>query len=184
MQRKTIEVTVRGISPLLMHRYPLIPVEGMIKLPATEQAEHGAYRHPDTGELYVPAANVQRGLVSAAAFSKGKGRASLQKPVAACVYVAPEYLLLGTHEYAIDTRSVVNPATKGRILCHRPRLDNWELACEVEYDPTLLSEVEMRRIWDDLGQRVGILDFRPERKGPFGRFMVTLWNGKVVAEAA
>lgn len=32
------------------------------------------------------------------------------------------------------------------------------------------------RIVDDCGTRVGLLDFRPERKGPFGRFVVTKWE--------
>jgi hypothetical protein len=51
----------------------------------------------------------------------------------------------------------------------------------LEYDDTLLSEKEVREILDNAGRRVGLLDFRPERKGPFGRFMVTAWhpaNGK------
>jgi len=29
---------------------------------------------------------------------------------------------------------------------------------------------------DDAGVRVGLLDFRPERKGSFGRFMVVEWK--------
>jgi hypothetical protein len=29
---------------------------------------------------------------------------------------------------------------------------------------------------DDAGQRVGALDFRPEKKGAFGRFVVTHWE--------
>jgi len=32
---------------------------------------------------------------------------------------------------------------------------------------------------DDTGQRVGLLDFRPEKKGPFGRFVVTRWDNDV-----
>jgi len=67
-------------------------------------------------------------------------------------------------------------ATKGRIVRHRPRLDQWQLKFEIEYDPTLLKETQVRKIVDDAGCRVGLLDFRPERKGPFGRFTVTNWK--------
>lgn len=178
MSNNKVSVTIKGISPLLMHRFPMIPVEGIDKLSAEQQAEHSAYRD-DNKNLFVPGLNLQRALVSAATYSKGKGRASLQKQVAACVFVTPERIALGTKDYVVDSRPVVIAATKGRIVRHRPRLDSWQLSFQVEYDPTLLKETELRRIVDDAGTRVGLLDFRPERKGPFGRFMVTDWkNGK------
>jgi hypothetical protein len=114
--------------------------------------------------------------VSAATFSKGKGRASLQKQVAACVFVSPERLDLGMKNYEIDSRRVVVPATKGGVIRHRPRINDWEVSFTLDYDPDLLTETQLRRIVDDAGSRVGLLDFRPEKKGPFGRFIVTLWS--------
>jgi hypothetical protein len=89
--------------------------------------------------------------------------------------VTPEYCLLGKKEYLIDSRPVVIPATKGRIMCHRPRFNEWGISFDIEYDNVLLKESELRKVIDDAGSRVGLLDFRPERKGPFGRFMVTEW---------
>lgn len=156
-----------------MHAYPLISIEAFEKKSAEEQAEVAAYRDPDTEELYVPGAAVQRAFVAGAAYSKGKGRSSLQKQTAASVLISPERLLLGTHKFVIDSRPVVVPATKGRIVRHRPRLDTWQVAFQLDYDDTLLKETEVRKIVDDSGSRVGLLDFRPEKKGPFGRFIVT-----------
>jgi len=173
---KQIDVTIQGISPLLMHAYPMVPVEAQEKLPPDEQAERAAYRAPDTGRLFIPGVNIQRALISAATYSKGKGRASLQKPVAAGVLVSPQRVDLGVSDFAVDSRPVVMPATRGRVLRHRPRLDEWRARFTIEYDPALLKEDEVRRVVDDCGQRVGLLDFRPERKGPFGRFMVTAWS--------
>ena len=174
IQRAT--VSIRGVSPLLMHAFPMVPIEAIEKKSPQEQAELSVYRDPETRQLYVPGVNVQRSLVAAAAFSKGKGRASLQKPVAACVMVSPERLSLNVDSFAVDSRPVVVPATKGRVMRHRPRLDQWELTFELEWDDTLLKESEVRRIVDDMGSRVGLLDFRPEKKGPFGRCMVTHWE--------
>ncbi|MBW1700476.1 MAG: hypothetical protein JRK26_27300 [Deltaproteobacteria bacterium] len=173
---KKIEVQIKGISPILMHRFPLEPIEAVEKKPKEEQAEIAAYRDPDTEELFIPAVALQRALISAATYSKGKGRASLQKQTAACVFITPERLSLGTKEYVIDSRPVVVPATKGRIIRHRPRLDEWKLNFELEYDENLLTETQMRKIVDDAGQRVGLLDFNPAHKGPYGRFIVTVWN--------
>lgn len=177
MAFKSVSVTIKGISPLLMHRYPLVPIEAIEKKSPEEQAELAAYRIPgDSQQLYVPGTAIQRSLVGAATFSKGKGRSSLQKSVAACVLVSPEYIGLGQTEYAIDARAVVIPATKGRVVRYRPRLDRWEGTFTIDYDDTLVTENQLRRVVDDDGTRVGLLDFRPERKGPFGRFMVTAWK--------
>jgi hypothetical protein len=178
---REVTVTIKGVSPLLMHAYPLEPDEAPEKKTPEEQAEKAAYRDPETKRLFIPGVNIQRGLVSAATYSKGKGRASLQKPVAAGVLVNPERVDLGVSSYAVDSRPVVIAATKGRVLRHRPRLDDWKATFGVEYDETLVTEKELRAVVDNCGQRVGLLDFRPERKGPFGRFMVTSWdngNGK------
>ena len=179
-----ITVAIKGISPLIMHAFPLVPVEGYEKLKPSEQAEISAYRHPDTKELYIPGVNIQRALVSAATYSKGKGRVSLAKQAAACLLVNPERVILhsstsngsGVKEYQLDSRPVVIAATKGRIVRHRPRLDDWKAQFEIEYDETLLSEKDVRAIVDNMGSRVGLLEFRPERKGPFGRCMVTTWQ--------
>ena len=173
---KTIKVTLRGTSPLLMHRFPLEPVVAFEKKTREEQAEIAAYRDEESGELYIPGVAVQRALIGAAVYSKGKGRASLQKQAAACMLVTPEKLLLGTKDYTIDSRAVVVPATKGRIVRHRPRLDEWKVDFDLEYDDELLTEQQVRTIVDDMGKHVGLLEFRPEKKGPFGRCTVSRWE--------
>jgi len=177
MAIKKLDVQIKGISPLLMHAFPMAPnPEGWEKSSPEEQATVAEYRDPESGMLYIPGVAIQRCLIGAAAFSKGKGRASLQKPVAACLLVTPERVSLKTKEYKVDSRPVVIAATKGRILRHRPRLDEWIAGFKIEYDDGLLNEKEIRRIVDDAGMRVGLLDFRPEKKGSFGRFMVTEWK--------
>jgi hypothetical protein len=135
------------------------PIEALDKKPKEEQAELAAYRTPK-GELYVPGVALQRALVGGATYSKGKGRASLQKPAAACLMVDPEALGLGTKD----------------LVRHRPRIEEWEVEFTLTWDETLLKETEVRRIVDDAGSRCGLLDFRPATKGPFGRFVVTKWE--------
>ena len=173
---KIAECTIIGTSALLMHAYPLVPIEALEKKSPEEQAEYAAYRDPDTGQLYIPGLAIQRCLVGGATYSKGKGRASLQKPVAACVLITPERVSLGVKEFKLDARPVVIPATKGRVMRFRPRIDEWEAMFQIEFDPDLITENQLRRVVDDSGSRVGLLDFRPEKKGPFGRFVVVQWD--------
>jgi hypothetical protein len=179
---KTIAVKITGLSPLLMHAYPMVPIEALDKKPPAEQAEYAAYRIPahaeHAGELYIPSTAMQRALVGGASYSKGKGRASLQKPAAACLLVEDIYLLLNQSVYEIDARPVVIPATKGRIVRYRPRLDKWTTKFVLSYDDSLLSAKQVRQIVDDTGRNVGLLDFRPEKKGPFGRFVVDSWQAQ------
>jgi len=176
MSKQVIECEIKGKSPLLMHRFPLEPIEAIEKKSIEEQTEIAAYRDEASGNLYIPGVALQRALIGGAVYSKGKSRASLQKPVAACLMIDPMILDLNVKEYEIDSRAVVVPATKGRIVRHRPRLDEWSVNFEIEYDDVLLTEIQVRKIVDDTGDRVGLLDFRPEKKGPFGRFYITKWK--------
>jgi len=175
---KKIMCEVKGISGLLMHAFPMMPIENppIEKRTPEEQAEIAAYRDAVTGILYIPGIAIQRAFIGAAAYSKGRGRASLQKQTAACMFVFPDRVMLGVKDYAIDSRPIVVPSTRGRVIRHRPRLDEWKAKFEIEYDESLLTERQVRQIVDDAGSRVGLLDFRPEKKGPFGRFIVTEWK--------
>jgi len=94
-----------------MKRYPETPIEGFEKKPPQEQAEISSYRIPGSKELYISGVAIQRALTKAAAYSKGKGRASLQKVAAACLMVQPEYVGLGLDKFAVDSRP------KENILC-------------------------------------------------------------------
>lgn len=176
MESKSRKVTIEGLPPgILMHAFPMQPIPGFEKMEPEEQAKHAEYRTPE-GKLHVPGINIQRAFVNGGKFVKGKGRASLMNTVAACVFVSPPHVILNKQKYEIDSRPVVNPTTKGRIIRNRPWFQDWKLSFEVEWDPTLISDAQMREVVDHTGSRVGILDFRPACKGPFGRFIVTHWT--------
>lgn len=162
-------VTIEGTSALLMKKFPEVPIEGFEKKPPQEQAELSSYRIPGSKELCIPGVAIQRALINGAAYSKGKGRASLQKTAAACIMVLPEFVGVGTDKFKVDSRPCVVPATKGRIMRHRPRIDQWKGSFGIEWDETLMSEEQVKRIIEDMGTRVGLLEFRPACKGPYGR---------------
>lgn len=172
---KKILVTIQGTSPLLMHKYPFEPIKGIEKKSAKEQAEIAAYRD-ESGVLFIPGRNVFRALISGGKFSKGRGKATLQTMIPAAVTVEPERLSLNVKIYEVDSQPGVNPTTKGRMMVHRPRLDKWAISFEIIYDETLLTEAQVREVVDSTGSRVGLLDFRPEKKGPYGKFIVVRWE--------
>jgi hypothetical protein len=172
-----VEVSIKGLPPgIMMHRFPLEPIVGLEKKTKEEQAEYSAYRNAESGELYIPGPALQQALVAAATYSKGKGRGSLQKVVAASVFVLDGTLGLGMKKYEVDSRAVVVPATGGRVIRHRPVVPDWKTSFELMYDENLLSEAQIRKVVEEAGSLCGLLDYRPNCKGPFGRYMVTSWK--------
>lgn len=170
------KVALTGISPLLMNAWPKGGAEkqqaekNLKLLSPRERAEMNVYR-TDDGELFLPAYNLHRALIAGATFTKGKGRASLQREVACGLMLSPNELRLGVHDYAIAEHRAVISATRGAVTRHRARIDTWSTTVDVSYDPGLLNERQIRKVFKDTGERVGVLDFRPEKKGPFGRFV-------------
>ena len=65
----------------------------------------------------------------------------------------------------------------GTAVCVvRPRFDQWEFEVEVEYDETKADESVVRSLFNNAGSAQGLGSFRPNCKGPFGRFKVTEWQ--------
>jgi hypothetical protein len=186
---KTIHVTIEGISPLLMHRFTdgteiavqngHRPAHRGEKGSPREQAEQAAYRDAKTGELYIPGPALFSALVSAGRFHKlGKNKMTTNATslVPAGLIVPDLVVPLGVKEYEVDSRRVVNQATRGAHVSHRPRLDAWRAKFTLELDDSLFTEQLARDLVDDAGLKIGVGAFRPEKKGPFGRFKVVGWD--------
>jgi hypothetical protein len=183
-----INVTIEGISPLLMNQFHETAQQKVSsgvsstgigsKGTPREQAEPKAYRD-HKGQLFIPGPNVFAALIEAGKFHKnGKSKVTTQRTsiVPAGIAVLEIAIPLGTREFEVDSRSVVIPATGGRVMCHRPRLDKWKAVFTLEVDTDLFSAEFVRMLVDDAGKKIGLGDFRPARKGPFGRFVVSNWK--------
>jgi hypothetical protein len=185
-----IAVTITGITPLLMNRFTdeaevatssghSPSMVGGSRGTPREQAERTAYRDPTTGDLFLPGPNVFAALIDAGRFHKtGRAKVTTQKTslVPAGISVVDLAIPLGTREFEVDSRRIVNPATGGARLRHRARLDTWSAAFTLEVDEEVFAADFVRLLLDDAGKKVGIGDFRPAKRGPFGRFVVTAWE--------
>lgn len=188
----TILIAVHGQSPLLMNRFT---EENAAKVSAgttvitvgsrgtpREQAISKLYTTPD-GRPMLPGPNLFRSLIDAGAFHKAgrrqitSGKSSLVPAGIALLEIeCPiEHPDAQPVLWEVDSRSVVIPATGGRVMAHRPRFDTWRIKFTLKVDDTMFDEAIVRRLVDDAGTKIGIGDFRPSRKGPFGRFVVVNW---------
>ena len=185
---KKVKVTITGITPLLMNRFhennevkvssglSAVSISG--RGTPREQATLKAYANDD-GELFIPGPNIFSCLIQAGKFHKaGKSKITTLKSslIPAGVGIMDLVCPLGTSHFEVDSRSVVIPSTGGRIMAHRPRLDEWSLSFTVEVDTDMFDLKTVRLLLDDAGKKVGLGDFRPDRKGPFGKFTVTCWQ--------
>ncbi len=148
-----------------------------------EQAEPKCYKNKD-GYLFIPGPNAFRCIIDAGKFLKsGKSKITTQKSSLVPSFLSIEELECAitvngarTKDFEVDSRSVVIPSTGGRIMAHRPRLDVWTLNFTLALDEKEADESITRTLVDYAGSKIGLGDFRPDRKGPFGKFKVILWE--------
>jgi hypothetical protein len=172
---KSLRVTITGKTPLLMHAWHHLEADRSNKLQSPlEQAEAGTYRTA-AGELCVPGYNLQRALIAGATFSKGKGKGTQKRNIAAGLFVRELEIGLGQKEFVVAMHRVVIAASgKGTAVTrYRARIDKWELVFTIDYDEVLLNKTIIEKVITDTGNLIGILDFRPEKLGPFGKFELT-----------
>jgi hypothetical protein len=191
-----IEIEINGITPLICNRFTdeqaLIASSGSRGSSAAsarktplEICDSKLYRGL-SGEVVIPQPNLLRCLVDGGKFHKvGKKQITTKEEsmLFACVDIEVAVIpIIHVQPWKVDTRPVVNPSTKGRILTHRPMFDDWRLKFTVHLDTTILNPSLFRLIVDDAGSRVGLGDFRPARKGPYGRFRVDHWEEVAIEE--
>lgn len=152
-----------------------------------EQAETKLYLGQD-GQPVIPQPNLFRCLIDAGKFFKaGKSKVTTIKSslIPSCVELPEvEYVIEHDEPWQVDTRAVRIPSTGGRILAHRPMFSDWALSFDVMLDTSVIGEKLFREIVDKAGSAIGLGDFRPDCKGPFGKFVVTLWKEQSERKAA
>lgn len=177
MEERFISVEIKGIVPLLQHRYPDEDGEkkstravGAHTEKSIDEATKALYRLPD-GKCYIPASHIEGALMKAASNFQiaGKRKKTFKDLVKSSIFVEPEALILSNQKWTIDKRAVVVPATRGRVIRCRPRFDEWGTSFKIRVTDDSFPTETLKEILDYAGKAVGIGDFRPR----YGRFIVT-----------
>lgn len=186
---KTVQAVIRGTTPLLMDKFnpsDLAPDTRAVKVPQVspqEAAKQALYVTPE-GIFYLPSSSIARLLRDAAASHKQRGsRRSMRFIIPGAVRVVGPNLPLTNGDgatplkhYSVDSRSVVVPATKGRIMTHRPMFPEWSLRFTLRIEESLLSADFVRELLAQGGRQIGVGSFRLEKGGEFGAFEVVEWQ--------
>lgn len=177
---KTVNVKIEGKFPLLVNRFHEDAQHDATSgvharkeaLSPFEDATNRLYQQD--GVPYWPGENLRQCLIAASSRTK-IGRRSASSDMAAALYVDP-FAIPIDGAWEVDARPVVIPATRGRIVRYRPIFKDWRLSFQLQVDTDLVDLGTVRHIMDDAGNYVGIGDFRPQKKGPHGRFQVVGWE--------
>lgn len=185
---KTVQVQIRGTAPLLVHRFTeqseAAPKTRRIEMRNADprvEAGNNAYTAPD-GTFFFSAAAIPAAMGAAGASHKAVGsRKTLRFIVPSAVRTTSDAVTILDGEgpaatFEVDSRPVTIPATKGRVMRHRPRWNNWGAVFDLVIDDNLLNPDTALQLLSEAGQSIGIGDFRPEKRGPFGTFVVTSWQ--------
>lgn len=185
---KIVSVEVQGVTALLVHRFGEAAQEGkstrknivVENYDPRSEAEKAAYINPDDGSYFLSAFGIPNAMGSAGVNHKMKGtRKTLRFVVPSAVTVTSDIITILDEDgvpaknFEVDSRPVTIPATKGRIMRYRPRWNKWKLQFELLIDESQLAVETAHQLLTEAGASIGIGDFRPEKRGPFGRFRVT-----------
>lgn len=190
---KTLKITWKGISPLIMHSCKCVNPLHLIskeirklndkprgqKLTEEElerlsdlEWEAGAYWQDGIG-LYIPGENVEATIRNGAKVNK-KGK-DIEKYVNVTdLYIPFNYgenlskkELIKRYEYR-DTRPMV--VSRSRILRTRPRFDQWNITFNLIYDESKIDLDTIVNAMTYAGSYVGLCDSRPK----YGKFCATI----------
>src|ERR1051326_2270698 len=180
------EFTALGTSPLLTHSTRIMAVQSerakgkgkWIPTPQ-EEADLSTYRTADDA-FGVPAMAFRGAIVKAGGAWPVPGQRMSKMgsrlghidvgPTVVLPLLTPDGEPIGQYEIDIQ-RAVVQRQGVSRA---RARFDLWRVDFEIEFDDELVpgGADYLKDILSDAGKRIGVCDFRPEKKGPYGRFRV------------
>jgi hypothetical protein len=188
---KRIEIELTGTAPMMVHKMTdeaeLTISKGTNKATlagsngtAKEQAEKYLYLTSDNKPM-LPGFNVLKGLIKGGRFVKiGRGMLSTKtgsSQLIGCVNIIEDAIIIQSKDgWTVDTRTAVNPKTKGRMVVHRPKFNEWSIKFHMEIDDEVFAPDLIRKVIDHAGKRIGLGSYRPECNGPFGTFHVTNWK--------
>jgi hypothetical protein len=90
-------------------------------------------------------------------------------------------LVPGTDEPAswdVDVQQGRNPNGGEAVCIIRPIFYKWQINFEVDVDRAEFDLERARGVVEIAGRRCGIGDFRPNRKGTFGQYAISMWRPK------
>lgn len=183
---KIVVFKITGISPLLQNNPASMLGQKKDDLTTKtnptpeEDAASKVYKTKD-GNFYIPAESFRASIIGKGGAASGRkiGKRTAISVCSASIFtVEAECILLNPKtgkplkEYTIDTRRAV---IQGQgIPRSRPRFDQWMVQLPLEIDEDWIKVEIVEELLNIAGKLSGVGDYRPNKKGSFGRFTAKL----------
>jgi len=176
-----ITFSIKGTSPLIMHAWSqkalagIRDPQGRKKLPKTKRdpkAEGEAAAHVTAdGKYGIPAGAIKKCLINAAHKDYGIEKTLVRKSVFVLCKDENNIIEIKSDEPVIR-EDIVRIGINQTDLRYRPEFRNWSAVITLEVDYEILNENDIINLAERAGFGVGLLEWRPEKGGDWGRFEV------------
>jgi len=174
---RTVEVTLAGISPLIMHKWSKKAKEEMLakQMKAATKGkeakdpqrdyEESIYRHPDGGYGF-PTVAFKAAAVGACRFTDGTKMTFAR----GAFHIDGELAIIKGEPHMREDMVRVGMGTAD--IRYRAEFSEWRAIFRLTYNTSALSEEQILNLFNIAGFGVGVGEWRPEKDGQFGRFKV------------
>lgn len=181
-----VRFKITGLTPLLMHKCWPEDLEakestGKKKRNPQQEAEHATHRMPDS-TLCLPSEGFLSGLLMGAkGFKWGKDKCDqyISPALAICTEFCPLFYpdsnkpIMKFDE--VFSKPAHNRKTNSRINTYRPKTNKWACFVDLEVDERFIPDPEsLLAFFTRAGTISGAGSFRPQHKGPFGKYSVEI----------
>ncbi len=195
MQR--FNIRLEGRTPLLINK---MSEDQLLALHTKDRSKFTASKDPretansklylthDTKAPYLPSEMVMACFIGAGLYLKldGKRQMSTAKSTLLPGFISIEQVYMPLLDpqngkpavWEVDMRQGRNPNGGEAVCIIRPRFDRWCFHFSLLVDTAQIDPSRIRELVDISGARLGLGDFRPQRKGVFGQFRVGCWEAE------
>lgn len=180
----TVKVRIVGVPPGLLQQSKGVMIadeeksgKGITRTPEQEAALRCHWLQSGKKKTCsIPWVAVYKSLCTAASDFKIRGRKSAGTLIAATVSCADDLISIGTDQFETYIEFVrIPPRTGALVRIGRPRFREWSADFALIVDAEMYDKGDVgiiRKIMEHSGKMVGIGAWRPQLKGPYGRFLV------------
>lgn len=171
---KTINVKIKG-DKLMMDRFP---IEWELEKKASAKRASDKTEPPiemllhSNGEgIFIPSVAIKKSLKEASKRFIERKQTTYFKSISGGVQVEPECVILSPQEWEVLTRALKKDK-KATIIKSNPVFHNWSAEFQLSIDELIAPPDVVKEILITAGKVEGLLSWRPNCGGEFGKFTV------------
>lgn len=183
IKRVKMRFGIVGSTPLLMHAWSEKALKMLRMTPAERRKQPKVARDPEAegqaamhrtsdGTPGIPARALKACVINAAHKDIGLEKTLVRKSLFIPTLDESGNLSLTSYSEPVIQEDIVRVSQGGTDLRYRPVFTDWSLTLEVIVDSEALNETDIINLFNRAGFGVGLLEWRPEKGGEYGRFQV------------